>query len=71
MAFILRDPRIASLSTMAGSSVMEILAERTTHMSHRLMLTAWGLITIIIIIIIILIISYSEVRSTHGRPMKD
>ena len=41
IALILRDPRIASLSTMAGSSVMEIFAERTTHMSDRLMLTAW------------------------------
>ena len=40
MAFILRLARTASLSAMLGSSTLDILADRMTHMSHRFTFTA-------------------------------
>ena len=39
MALMLREARMASLSARVGSSLEETLAERMTHMSHRLTLT--------------------------------
>ena len=40
MAFMLSEARIASLSARVGSSLEGTLAERITHMSQRLTLTA-------------------------------
>ena len=39
MALMLREARMASLSARVGSSLEETLAERMTHMSHRLTFT--------------------------------
>ena len=39
IALMLRDERIASLSARDGSSVPETLAERITHISHKLTFT--------------------------------
>ena len=40
MALMLREQRMASLSTRLGSSRFLSLADTITHMSHRLMFTA-------------------------------
>ena len=40
MALMLSDARMASLSARVGSSLEGTLAERMTHISHRLTLTA-------------------------------
>lgn len=40
MALMLSDAKIASLSASVGSSLLGTLADRMTHMSHRLTLTA-------------------------------
>ena len=40
MALMLREARMASLSASVGSSLDGTLAERMTHISHRLTLTA-------------------------------
>lgn len=40
MALMLSDAKIASLSARVGSSLLGTFADRMTHMSHRLTLTA-------------------------------
>lgn len=40
IAFIFSEAKMASLSASVGSSLLGILAERITHMSHKLMFTA-------------------------------
>ena len=40
MALMLSEARMASLSARVGSSLLGTLAERMTHMSHRLTFTA-------------------------------
>ena len=40
MALMLSDAKIASLSASVGSSLLGTLADKMTHMSHKLTLTA-------------------------------
>jgi hypothetical protein len=40
MALMLSEARMASLSARVGSSLLGTLADRMTHISHRLTLTA-------------------------------
>lgn len=40
IALILSEAKIASLSASVGSSLLGILADKITHMSHKLMFTA-------------------------------
>ena len=40
MALMLSDAKMASLSARVGSSLLGTLADRMTHMSHKLTLTA-------------------------------
>lgn len=40
MALMLSDAKIASLSARVGSSLLGTLADKMTHMSHKLTLTA-------------------------------